>query len=298
MSFMKDMIYRGVLTNAGQTPFLLGDDGRRVLEDEIIWTGYLTHWNGRKIAARRLPQRDYPTGKPLILMWPDEPGPEKPFVDLYFNERLVKYPVSFLGHLAVNINGEVFNFSHLINENEVLTFEEYFYRPALGEFAPHPVTGRDNIDDPRKPYYDKFGRLFMRTIHVLRITGLDPAALLQMFHGQLDIIRNTPPDLRKPGHYRDFNMFTNSCSTIIRNGFREFGFRTIRGIFPRDLFVNMSYFFLRQLHRPPIQAARLTWPQLVVPEADRSVLPPLANPINRIKYRRLKESPDRRIAGA
>ena len=46
--------------------------------------------------------------------------------------------------MAVNVNGAIFNFSHKINENEVMRNEEYFFRPALGEFAPHPVTGRDN----------------------------------------------------------------------------------------------------------------------------------------------------------
>jgi hypothetical protein len=282
---MNDIVCKGVLTTIpGQIPFLSGDDGTGYLKDEKIWSGYLLHWNGLKVSARALPQKDYETGRNIIILWPDEPLPEEPFVDLYFNERLVKYPVSFLGHLAVNVHGEIFNYSHLINENEVMKPEEYFYRPALGEFAPHPKTCRNNTDDPEKPYYDKFGRLFMRTIHVLRITGLDTKRLSHFFHSELEIIHNTPPDSAKPGHYRDFNILTNNCATIIRNGFKKTGFHNIRGIFPRDLFVNASYYFLRQSNNPMIRASGHTRHQLHVPEAASSALPPLLNPVNRVKY--------------
>ena len=284
---MKDIIYRGVLTVSGQIAFLLGDNGVGYLKDEKIWDGYLLHWSGQKVCARRLPQKDYETGREIIILWPDEPLPEEPFVDLYFNERLVKYPVSFLGHLAVNVHGEIFNFSHLINENEVMRPEEYFYRPALGEFAPHPKTCRDNTDDPAKPYYDKFGRLFMRTIHVLRIIGLDTKKFSQIFHNELDIIHNAPPDPEKPGHYIDFNIFTNSCSTIIGGGFKKMGFKNIRGIFPRELFVNVSSYFLKQSDHPMIKASCHTLHQLHVPEAAPSAMPPLLNPLNRMKYHRL-----------
>ncbi|MHB8136755.1 MAG: hypothetical protein ACYDGO_00030 [Smithellaceae bacterium] len=280
---MEGTIYRGVLTNTGGQTFLRGQDGVKHLKDEIIWSGYLAHFSGIKVCARRILQRDYETGKPIIIMWPDVPAPDEPLVDLYFNERLVKYPTSFLGHMAVNVSGEIFNFSHLINENEVMKPEEYFFRPAIGEFAPHPVSGRDNTDDPQKPYYDKFGRLFMRTIHVLRITGLDTQKLSQIFHGQLDVIKSTPLDPKKPGKYRDFNILTNNCSTIIRDGFKKYGFKNIRGIFPRDLFVNISYFFLKQLEHPQINASCYTLQQLKVPEAAESALPPLINPVNRWK---------------
>lgn len=289
MLLMNYMIYRGILTTDGRTPSLLGDDGTRYLEDEIIWSGYLSHWSGRKVFARRLPQKDYEARKPIVILWPDVSAPEEPFVDLYFNERLVKYPVSLLGHLAVNVNGEIFNFSHLINENEVMKHEEYFFRPALGEFAPDPVLGRDNIDNPQKPYYDKFGRLFMRTIHVLRITGLDTRDLSQIFHNELETIRNFPSNPKKPGEYADFNIFTRSCSTIIRNGFRKMGFAKIRGIFPRELFVNSSYYFLKQTEHSLIKASGCTFTQLNVPEASPSAMPPLLNPLNRYRYRMVEK---------
>ena len=236
------------------------------------------------IAAKRLRN-----GKTIIIMWPYVPTEDNPFVELYFNERLVKYPASFLGHLAVNVSGEIFNFSHMINENEAMECEDYFFRPALGEFAPHPITGRDNLDDPEKPYYDKFGRLFMRTIHVLRIEGLDTKKLANFFHDQLDIILNTPPNPKEPGKYAKFNIFTRSCSTIIRDGFHDLGYKIVRGTFPRELFVNISYFFLKQDHNASGKVSRRTLKQLHVPEAAPSVMPPLLNPLNRYKDYHLRK---------
>jgi len=284
---MEDSVYKGKLTVSEGTTCLLGQDGTKYLHGETIWSGYVRHWSGRNVCARRLPQRDYETGQPIIILWPDEPVSDEPAVEIYLNERLVKYAVSFLGHIAVNVNGQIFNFSHLINENEVLQSEEYFYRPALGEFAPHPVTGRDNTDDPGNPYYDKFGRLFMRTVHVLKITGLDTLKLSEIFQRKLDSIRHAPVSPRKPGHYAGFNPFTNNCATITRDGFQEYGLQHIRGIFPRDLFVNLSYFFLKQVSHSSVKTTCQTLQQLKVPEAPASIMPPLINPLNRVKYRRL-----------
>lgn len=286
---MEDILYRGVLTNIGETSFLAGDDGSRHLEGEKIWSGYWTHWSGKKVCACRLPQRDYETGKPILIVWPDVPVPEPSRVEIYFNERLVKYPLSLLGHLAVLVNGKVFNFSHWMNENEAMNPEEYFFRPALGEFAPDPASGRDNTENPQRPYYDKFGRLFMRTIHVLSITGLDEEKLSQFFWGELEKIRNTPPDPKRPGHYADFHILTRSCATIIRDGFQRLGFEKISGVFPRDLFVSMAYFFLQQIRQPNIQASLHTLPQLQVPEAAPSAMPPMLNPRSIYRYRILRK---------
>lgn len=285
---MEDTIYKGKLTADNKKAYILTENGERLLENENIWNGYLTHWSGTKVCARRLPQKDYETGKQIIIIWPDVPAPGEPFVNLYFNERLAKYPASFLGHLAININGEIFNFSHLLIENEIMKHEEYFFRPALGEFAPHPVLCRYNVDDPHKPYYDKFGRLFMRTIHVLKITGLDTKKLSEIFHNQLKVIKNTPVNQKKPEKYAHFNIFTNSCSTIIRNGFKKYGVKKIEGTFPRDLFVNALYYFSYKSKNPQIKASYRILNQLMVPEAAKSVMPPLMNPVNRWKWRHLK----------
>ncbi len=285
---MKENIYRGILTAKDVDAYLLTEDGANVLENEKIWCGYLKHFTGLKVCARLLPQRDYETGNKIIIMWPEPPTPASPFIELYFNERLAKYHTSFLGHLAINVNGEIFNFSHLLNENEIMKHEDYFFRPALGEFAPHPVLGRYNVDDPQRPYYDKFGRLFMRTIHVLKITGLDVKKLSQIFHEQLETIKNTPPDPKNSEKYRDFNILTNSCSTIIREGFKKYGFKNIAGMFPRDIFVNASSYFLYQAKDKRIKASRRVLPQLIVSEAAPSVMPPLMNPLNRWKARQIK----------
>ncbi len=143
-------------------------------------------------------------------------------------------------------------------------------------------------DDPRKPYYDKFGRLFMRTIHVLGISGLDTQKLSDILQSELDAIHNAPPDPQRPGYYRDFNFFTRSCSTIVRDGLCKLGFKKIAGIFPRDLFINTAYYFSRQMEAPEIRVSLHILPQLVVPEAAPSAMPPLVNPVNRIKNRILK----------
>jgi len=284
---MANDVMKGILTAQNGAFFLLAEDGTRYLEDEIIWSGYLRHFRGMNVCARRLPQRDYETGRPIIILWPDVPKPAEPFVELYFNERLVKYPASLLGHLAVNVNGDIFNFSHKINENEVMKPEEYFYRPALGEFAPHPISGRDNHDDPAKPYYDKFGRLFMRTISALTITGLDAQKLSRFLHQQLEIIYSTPADPKRPEFYKDFGIFTRNCATIIRDGLRDLGCKKIGGVFPRELFVSAAYFFLKQNVDPAVRVSCRTLHQLSVPEAAPSVLPPLINPVNRWKSRML-----------
>jgi hypothetical protein len=278
--------YRGILAEGADGPCLVNVRGERLLSGEPIWRGYLTHWKGRKVRARRLNQRDYETGQNIIILWPDASEQKKPLVELYFNERLVKYPASFLGHLAINVNGSIYNFSHLLNENESLTPEEYFYRPALGEFAPHPVTKRYDRSDPRRPYYDKFGRLFMRTIHVLRLQGIDTQRLANIFDDELRVIHERGGTGRNPEKYAAFNLFTRSCATIIRDGLVRYGFTGIRGIFPRDVFVSAAWYFSSRGKKPDIGWSRETRGQLMVPEADKSALPPLLNPLNRFRETR------------
>jgi hypothetical protein len=285
---MREEIFTGILREEKGKTYLLGKSGARFLESSLLWEGYLKHWHNKAVCARLLPQRDYKEGNPIVIMWPYEEPSGIPFVELYYNERLVKYPASTLGHFAINVNGEIFNFSHLLNENEVIKKEEYFYRPALGEFAPHPQLGVFNVDDPKRPYYDKFGRLFMRTIHVLRIEGLDTKRLSGIYHDVLERIHSTPINPKKPEKYPDFNIFTQSCTTIIRDGLREYGFRSIGGLFPRDLFVNIAFHLLKE-KREDIEVKLLRMKQLKVPEAPYSALTPFLNPMNRIRAGRLPE---------
>ena len=281
-------IFKGVLTQEKGNTFLMGTGGRSLLASELIWSGYARNWIGRVVFARHLPQRDYEREDPIIIMWPHMTEAEAPCVDLYFNERLPKYRVSFFGHIAVNVDGEVFNFSHLLNENEVMTREEYFYRPALGEFAPPPETGRLDAGNADRPYYDKFGRLFMRTVHVLRIEGLKTGRLSTIYHNMLKTIHSAPSDPRRPGEYKDFNILTRNCATIIRDGLRRYGFSQIRGILPRELFVCAAYHFRKLEEEGTLKTDLIKMKQLKVPEAPYGAEVPILNPINRIRQRKLR----------
>ena len=264
----------GILTQDNIASFILDESGDRHFEDRIIWDGYLAHWSGVKVHARELEQHDYKNNEPIIIIWPVETRSTEPFVDLYYNERLTKYFVSFLGHTAVNVNGSIFNFSHLMNENEIMDKEEYFYRPALGEFAPSPNNGLFEILEDGRVFYDKFGRNFMRTIHRIRIFGLDTEKMMATLKQSLDIILNTPPNPKEPDKYKDFSIVSNNCATIIRDVFNQCGFPEIKGRFPRDLFVNTTYHLFCH---PELDVQYAKLPQLFVPEAPMSMVSPLLN---------------------
>ncbi|RMF09405.1 MAG: hypothetical protein D6762_03800 [Candidatus Neomarinimicrobiota bacterium] len=274
----------GRLVTEGQRSYLLDEQGNRHFEDYPIWDGYIRHWAGKRVHGRLLPQKDYTEQKEMVILWPAEPRPEPPFVELYYNERLVKYMASRLGHNAINVDGGIYNFSHKLNENEIMTEEEYFYRPALGEFAPSPRTGMFEVPAEGLPYYDKFGRSFMRAIHVLEVKGLDTETLKQYLNAELQIIHATPPDPRRPAHYADFSIWTRSCSTIIRDCLQRLGYPKIKGIFPRDLFVSAAW-VLQQDSRLRVRV--YLRPQLLVPEAPPSVPGPFVNPANLFRQRQL-----------
>ncbi len=222
-------VFRGILCREKGKSFILSAGGKKRFASGGIWDGYIKHWLGKRVCAKLLPQRDYESGSQIVLIWPDIKPSREPFFELYYNERLVKYYASTFGHVAINVNNEIFNFSHLINENEIITAGEYFYRPALGEFAPSPITGRFNTKDKDKPYYDKFGRNFMRTIHVVRVEGADTIRLSRILHNEIDIIRSAPVNPEKPEKYPGFKIFSRSCATIIRDSLREIGFKKIYG---------------------------------------------------------------------
>lgn len=289
-------IITGVLTQDSNASYILDKHGEKHFRDDTIWQGYLHHWPGMMLNARYLPQKDYKTQKPIVIMWPHVSKQGGPLVELYFNERLVKYPASLLGHVAINVNNEIFNFSHNLNENEAMKPEEYFFRPALGEFAPHPETQRYNIADPARPYYDKFGRLFMRTIHVLRIEGLDCDRLSHILHDELYKIIRSGNDQTDNEKYRDFHVLTRNCATIIRDSFRQYGFTGMKGNFPRELYVHAAYYFKNHAQKYGLRISQHTLKQLKVNEAPFSAMPPLLNPRNIIRVSLLKHptfySPD------
>lgn len=284
-----DVTVTGVLRNEGNTVFIESGDGSRFFEEHTLWKGYQSHWLNQKVQARMLSQKDYQKGHNIILLWPFKETDNEPFIELYYNERLVKYPASLLGHLAINVNNEIFNFSHLLNENEIITPEEYFYRPALGEFSPHPEKKCFNTEDLSHPYYDKFGRNFMRTIHVARIVGVDTKRLSEYYKEQLRIIHATISNPVKPEKYSDFNFITRSCTTIIRDGLNEIGFSKLKGIFPRDMFISAIWDFLNHHKAGTIKMTLRVMKQLKVEEAEYSKLSPLMNMRNMLKYRILKK---------
>jgi hypothetical protein len=201
-------------------------------------------------------------------------------MELYYNERLVKYIASTFGHLAVNVDGAVFNFSHLMNECEMLSCQDYFYRPALGRFAPDPGTGRFNVEDPERPYLDKFGRLFMRTVHAARLEGIDTSKFHEYYANELSRIHSTPD---RPEKYRDFSFFSRSCATIIRDGLRENGFRNVRGLLPREVFISAMWEFRKSAGKQGARFSYRRMPQLKVDEAPYSSLSPILNPVNAVK---------------
>ena len=281
----KDTTYKGILRLDGHTSYLETKDGKRIFEEENIWDGYLKHWTNTSVKARRLPQLDYEDKRSIIIMWPDEPTPKKPFVHVYYNERLVKYFDSTMGHLAINVNSKIFNFAKKINENEVITKEEYFYRPALGEFAPSPTSGKQEISQTGKSYFDKFGRNFMRSIHVLHIEGLDTDKLYKILMDELDVIHKTPRKPEEPENYPDFHFIRRSCTSIVRDGFRKYGFENLKGVIPRDFFVNAAYNLSKE---KTLKTKIYKMPQLVVPEAQPSKPTILFNIKNWLRIRTLK----------
>lgn len=277
--------YTGTLKVKGKTMFIETASGEKIFESEKIWDGYIKHWENTSVNARRLTQLDYDDGKPIIIIWPDEPETKIPFVHIYYNERLVKYFNSTMGHLAININGKIFNFAKKINENEILTKEEYFYRPALGEFAPSPNTGKQEISAEGKSYFDKFGRNFMRGIHVIHIEGIETDKLYKILKAELDIIHNTTPKPNDPGNYPDFHAIKRSCTSIVRDGLREYGFKKIKGVVPRDFFVNAAYNLKKEKN---LSVKIYKMPQLIVPESPPSKVTFLLNIKNWFRVKTLK----------
>ncbi len=277
--------YTGFLRVRGNTAYVETANGEKIFENEKIWDGYIKHWENTSVNARRLIQLDYEDGKPIIIMWPNEPIPKESFVHIYYNERLVKYFDSTMGHLAININGKIFNFAKKINENEVITKEEYFYRPALGEFAPSPNTGKQEILISGKSYFDKFGRNFMRGIHVIHIEGIKTDKLYKILKEELDIIHNTPPKPDNLENYPDFHAIKRSCTSIVRDGLRKYGFIKVKGVLPRDFFVNAAY-ILKKEKKLKVKIYKM--PQLIVPECPPSKTTLLFNIKNWFRVKKLK----------
>ena len=65
----------------------------------------------------------------------------------------------------------------------------------------------------------------MRTIHVLRVEGINEASLSNIFNEELKVIHNTDPHPKSPEKYKDFNYFNRNCTPILQNGLIKYGFK-------------------------------------------------------------------------
>jgi hypothetical protein len=241
------------------------------------------------VRARYLPQRDYDSEHPIVLIYPRTYRPKtNRYIALYYNERLTDYAASRFGHIAIDVNGTVFNFSHLLNENEAITLEEFLYRPCLGEFAPHPITGTFNVDDPTRPYYDKFGRLFMRSVHALVIEGLDTDVAFDVLQRKMDAVLATPIDPQQPEKYRDFSFLRQSCVTIVRDCLKQIGLPHVQGVIPRDMFVCAANRAFAEHRKGRLDVTVKVLDQLKIDDRSYSTRTPLINPLNRLRAYRLK----------
>ncbi|MCL5435583.1 MAG: hypothetical protein M1275_00690 [Patescibacteria group bacterium] len=271
-------IAAGRLVSEEGKKFLRTDRGEKKFTEAAIWDGYFIHFNNRRVLGRTLPQIDYASGRPLALLWPEPDVPPEPFLEIYYNERLPNYPGSLFGHGAINVNGRIFNFAHKLNENEELTWEEYFFRPALGEFAPGP-NGKYDISDPQRPYYDKFGRRFMRAVWKLRITGISNAAwLLEHFRARLKKIKTQILKPQFPDINRYFNLFSHNCITELHAGLTAWGLKNLNRWFPLDFFFSSKREFSKLAQKQNLQILVEKLPQLKVPEAPFSKSVPAVSP--------------------
>lgn len=260
--------------------FIEDNSGKKLFTKERIWDGYVAHWLNKKVLVRELPQNDPKTGLPIVLIWREdgiERNKNQNYIEVYYNERLVKYWASFFGHISINVGGSVFNFSNKISEDEILTPEEYFYRPVLGDLAPT----EDKKDSAEKDVI-KFGRRFMRSIHILRIEGdsLDIELLRKIFKKKMDSVHNAPTDSSRPGFYKDFSFYSNSCVTIIRDGLREGGFADASGFLSRDFFMSCAKSFRKMAKKNNLSVSLRLMPQLMISEAPPSKMTLLFNPLS------------------
>jgi hypothetical protein len=121
----------------------------------------------------------------------------------------------------------------------------------------------------------------MRTVHVVQLTGVPTQGLKIALSRELNRIHKTPPHPSKPDSYRDFHLFKRNCTTLIRDALKDWGFKKIRGILPRELFSSTARHFLK-IHSAGAKIRRFRLNQLKVPEAPYSRMVPIFNPLNRV----------------
>jgi hypothetical protein len=114
------------------------------------------------------------------------------------------------------------------------------------------------------------------------VEGADVEQLRTHCDAELKRIHQAPRDPKKPEKYSEFNFFTRSCTTIIRDALRTIGFTNVKGIIPRDMFVSAVAELFRARQRGIVQCRFYLKPQLLVPEAPPSKRSWVMNPRNLI----------------
>jgi hypothetical protein len=103
----------------------------------------------------------------------------------------------------------------------------------------------------------------------------------------LKTIHATPPHPDNPEKYRGFNFYNRSCTTLIRDGLRRYGFQKITGFLPRDFFISAALAMVKAQEKMDITVQLYKRPQLKVPEAPFSKKTPPMNPKNWIRLSKL-----------
>ena len=255
---------RLVWPDAGGAPGLVSGSGRTALDG--LWPGYRV-LSGSDVRLRWL--REDRAGARIALLAPAAdcpPGPDR--VEVYFLHRLREQLVSLFGHLAIAVRGRVWNFSAVLEENEAVSWDEYFYRPQTGPFVRH-------ADGHGLARVDRYGRRFMRAADVLSLEGLPAERLADVLDGLLDEVR-AAAEKAQDGSSPAFSSWSRNCAGFIREALNESGVGSFSSHAPRDLFVELAWHFRK---RGGATFRRV--PQLIVP----GILPsssavPLLRPAN------------------
>lgn len=251
---MRTDALRGILRWRGparSTVVLAGGGERRT---GVLWPGY-ARFAGTRVLVRPLPVHD--AGKPVLLVAPLGDAPPARSVELYLAERLPRHAMSRFGHVAAWAGGHVFNYSRTWRENEALDWAEFAWRPPLGDYGPER--------------HDYFGRRFMRTLHVLRIDGLDTVRVRASLQAVRERILARPPDPRDPEYAPWVNLAGRNCVALLRLALVEAGLPVFHGLTPRAFFVDAAWRLRRLAGRGVLRLSYRRLPQVVVPECAPSL---------------------------